>query len=746
MPEKKRLLIINDGLAKRGESVYSSKPEYNVEIKIAKNTTGALAILDEWAKQGNSADIITFDLHEYNGAFEEKLVGGQHLIAIEEWAEKHSQLKPKKIFCHSNAQDDVEKMTEAANIDGHFGKELGPLLNFLRGGNEHASDNSALFKYIDSAWGIHVPSFEEQQKIDPYDREKIDPSHAVKAVKNNKYTPYQALKGLNIKKVQIRSCLEDKDYPHHQEDFEFFTDGAVNGHLAFTLADVKWLREQKKTVLFATHDLNSVAMELLPELGGIIVLGKGTGHSQYIFDAHGIPAAFDNSEGNLRLEEQDGKKYLIRPANPKQKENAYKLKAGDEVSLGIGRFYDAHLPIYEDIFDGVEVLAGWASEICRQEKGLAVKANADTAQQVEVAIQHGAQGIGLVRTEHMFFAPSKLSVLRNVLDASDPQTLSSAMPAFKAAQQNDFESLFKAVPKDKDFPVRIRLLDAPPEEFLEGGQLKNFIERVGVENTRGARLALKTPTLYAAQAEAIFDAAAKTGYSGTPEIMVPLIYNAEELGKIKQEVEGVAERKGFKGKYHFGAMIETLQAVDDAKNIARISDFISFGSNDLTAEIIGCARNDMKATQVWMQQHDYNGLSPFKTLIKPVLQIMQKATEALRSEKKDTDISVCGSQVSGDWESIKACNDIGLNSISVLPTAARLLESRIMAGKACALGLNEEKLHSQLTISAARQGNGYSSKISPRGNFSEDTPTGTTLPDQNDRESRNNQWDNDKSQ
>jgi len=315
-------------------------------------------------------------------------------------------------------------------------------------------------------------------------------------------------------------------------------------------------------------------------------------------------------------------------------------------------------------------------------------ANADTPAQVVNAIQHGAVGIGLVRTEHMFFKQEGLDVLRSLLLAPANETV---LHNFEVYQQQQFKELLVAA-KGADIPVTIRLLDAPPEEFLNQEQLHEFKSNLGGQFLRGLPFALKAPGVYRAQLRALFEALRDSRFDGELKVMIPLVYNAGDLARIKSEYSSILQEYGDtidQERIRFGSMIETLGAIQTAGPIAKICDFVSFGTKDLTREIVGIPRNDVAGIDTWMRENE-TAISPYQSLCEPVREAIETALVEINSE--DTEISMCGEHVSGDFESIKFCHKFSFNCISVNPTGRVIKMSQIMLGKLRASDLKAEEL------------------------------------------------------
>ncbi len=197
------------------------------------------------------------------------------------------------------------------------------------------------------------------------------------------------------------------------------------------------------------------------------------------------------------------------------------------------------------------------------------------------------------------------------------------------------------------------------------------------------QLAQRVPGLYAMQAEAIFEAAKHSDFQGKFDIMIPLIRTPAELHAVKREIAEVAQKHGMRGRYGLRAMIETVDAVKHAGEIAREVDGISFGTNDLTAEVMGgIKRNDVAAAHQWSIDKNHVGKSPFLTLAEPVKDLMRQTVDAARAANPAINIGICGHQVAADPASLEFCQEIGLDSVSVPATVECMMPTRIFAAQA----------------------------------------------------------------
>jgi pyruvate, orthophosphate dikinase len=355
-----------------------------------------------------------------------------------------------------------------------------------------------------------------------------------------------------------------------------------------------------------------------------------------------------------------------------------------------------------------ETILKWADQI-RKGK-LAVRANADTGEDAANARELGAEGIGLCRTEHMFLAPDRLPIVRDMILANTPKQEEKALEQLRVAQQADFEEILEAM---DGLPVTVRLLDPPLHEFLPSveelkvklakkGKLSGKEQRMleaaeawsehnPMIGTRGVRLGVIKPGLYAMQVRALLDAAAKLRDAGKKpivEIMIPLTVTREEMALARSWVQEEIDRAlaGMKRKPNItiGTMIETPRAAIRADEIAEVSDFFSFGTNDLTQLTFGFSRDDIESRM--MPAYLEQGLlkrNPFDTIDQTgVGDLVRMGAERGRATKPDLKLGVCGEH-GGDPESIQLFYDAGLDYVSCSPfrvPIARLAAAQAIVG------------------------------------------------------------------
>jgi pyruvate,orthophosphate dikinase len=342
--------------------------------------------------------------------------------------------------------------------------------------------------------------------------------------------------------------------------------------------------------------------------------------------------------------------------------------------------------------DGIRALPeGWPT------RGLQVWANADYPADARRARSYGAKGIGLCRTEHMFFETERLPIVQRMILADTSEERTAALDELLPFQRSDFDGLFEAM---TGLPVIIRLIDPPLHEFMpdEHALLEDVIENriKGVEDAdkeelladiqgmhesnpmmglRGVRLSIVMPEIVSMQVRAIFEAAADVklrGFEPKPEVMIPLTGHVNELHVIQPKLEEIAkevmDEKGVTFEYKFGTMIEIPRAGLTADQIAETTEFFSFGTNDLTQFTFGYSRDD--AERNFLVTYVEEGIlpqNPFQTIDRDgVGQLMKLTVEKGRSTRLDLECGICGEH-GGDPNSIEWCHIIGLNYVSCSP-------------------------------------------------------------------------------
>ncbi len=363
---------------------------------------------------------------------------------------------------------------------------------------------------------------------------------------------------------------------------------------------------------------------------------------------------------------------------------------GDEISLDgtTGIVYEGIIETADaSLSEDFNTLMAWADK----KRVLKVRTNADTVHDAEIALKFGAEGIGLCRTEHMFFAPERILDMRRLILAEYQEERIEALEKLLPYQQKDFYDLFKLL---DDKPVTVRLLDPPLHEFLphtkeEIEHLAKVLKKpVGViedriENTqevnpmlghRGCRLGITFPEIYEMQIKAIFNAVCDLKDEDIhvkPEIMIPLVGFKRELTLMKELVlktaHTVLENRSMTCEFTVGTMIEVPRAALTADEIAKDADFFSFGTNDLTQMTLGFSRDDSSKFIHDYQNHKVFDVDPFESIdVNGVGKLMEIAKQLGRSTKPNLKMGICGEH-GGEPQSIQFCHELGLDYVSCSP-------------------------------------------------------------------------------
>jgi pyruvate, orthophosphate dikinase len=455
--------------------------------------------------------------------------------------------------------------------------------------------------------------------------------------------------------------------------------GAAIGIVLFD-ADVAAERGAHEPVILVRFDTTPDDIHGLAAAQGILTAHGGmASHAAVVARGMGKPCVAGCAA--LEIDERAGSCTI----------GGVEVREGETITVdgSNGRVIVGAAPVVQPgISADLETILTWADEF----RVLGVRANADTPADAERALRFGAEGIGLCRTEHMFFGEERLPVVQEMILADDEASRRAALDRLEPFQQSDFEAIFESM---RGLPVTIRLLDPPLHEFLPGeseatsAKMRDRIRALREVNpmlgTRGCRLGLQRPEIYEMQVRAIARAAAavaaRTGEAPIVEIMHPLVAFAEELRRLRDLTERVfaAEARGL--AYRCGTMIELPRAALRAGDLAGYADFFSFGTNDLTQTALGLSRDDAEGK--FLAGYLDDGViahNPFETLDQEgVGELVEIGVTRGRAVKPDLTIGICGEH-GGDAESISFCHSAGLNYVSCSPFRVPL--ARLAAAQA----------------------------------------------------------------
>jgi len=475
--------------------------------------------------------------------------------------------------------------------------------------------------------------------------------------------------------------------------------GAATGKIYFDAEDaVNAYKNGEENIVLVRLETSPEDIEGMHVSKGILT-GRGGMTSHAAVVARGMGTCCVAGCSKIKINEEE--KYFID-------KNGKKYVEGDWISLdgSTGNVYGERLPTVEPEMTGdFATLMGWADEL----RTLKVRTNADTPADVAQAVKFGAEGIGLCRTEHMFFDADRIPAMREMIVARTVEQRRKALDKLLPMQRADFEGLFREM---KGYPVTIRFLDPPLHEFLpqadediaklaeEMGltfeELKGVVAELHEFNPmmghRGCRLAVTYPEIAEMQTRAVIEAAInvnKEGMNVTPEIMIPLVGDVKELKYVKEVVVKTAneiiEKAGVKLDYKVGTMIEIPRAAITADEIAKEAEFFSFGTNDLTQMTFGFSRDDAgKFLEEYYNKKIYES-DPFARLDQTgVGKLVEMAAKLGRQTRPGLKLGICGEH-GGDPSSVEFCHKIGLDYVSCSPfrvPIARLAAAQAAVGGA----------------------------------------------------------------
>jgi len=466
--------------------------------------------------------------------------------------------------------------------------------------------------------------------------------------------------------------------------------GAATGKIVFTADEAVYEVEQGEKVILVRRETSPEDIHGMHVAEGILTSTGGmTSHAAVV--ARGMGKTCIAGCADLQI---DAKAKTIKAHDQIYREGDILTLDGTSGEVIVG-----DVPKIESEISGdLQTILEWADDF----REMHVRANADTPHDAEVARKFGAQGIGLCRTEHMFFDESRIDIMRKVIVSTDEKTRRAYLEELLPFQKEDFAGLFKVM---AGHPVTIRLLDPPLHEFLPNSdakilelaegmgmtfqELKTITENLHEVNPmlghRGCRLGITYPEIYEMQVRAITEAAievSKHGETAIVEIEVPLIATASELKHVRQMIESVVSGYGSQINfiYKVGTMIEIPRACLTANEIAEHADFFSFGTNDLTQTTFGISRDDAGKFISYYVDHNIIERDPAETIdVDGVGKLMHIAVTLGRENKPDLEVGICGEQ-GGDPKSIEFCQKIGLNYVSCSPY--RVPVARLAAAQA----------------------------------------------------------------
>lgn len=476
--------------------------------------------------------------------------------------------------------------------------------------------------------------------------------------------------------------------------------GAVSGKIYFNALEAEAAVKKGEKAILVRETTSPEDLAGMIAAGGILTAKGGvTSHAAVVARQMGKCCVAGCSE----ILVSEDKKEL------KTKDKVY--GEGDVISLDgyDGKVYEGEIHTVEPNLSGdFGVIMSWADGI----RSLKIRTNADKPEDALKALEFGAEGIGLCRTEHMFFEENRIPAIRRMIVADTESERREALDALLPYQKNDFKGIYEVM---KENPVTIRLLDPPLHEFLPhtDAEIRSLAEKIGVpyeklvrrtdelhENNpmlghRGCRLAISYPEIAEMQTRAIMEAAIEVseekGYNIVPEIMIPLTSSDKEMAYIRdivaKEAERCKEEKSSDIKYVIGTMIETPRAALTADEIAESAEFFSFGTNDMTQMTYGFSRDDTaKIIETYIEKNIFEE-DIFRSIDeKGVGKLLDIAVKLGRQTRNDLKIGICGEH-GGDPRSIEFCHKLGLNYVSCSPY--RVPIARIAAAQA-AIKCNQE--------------------------------------------------------
>ena len=457
--------------------------------------------------------------------------------------------------------------------------------------------------------------------------------------------------------------------------------GAASGCIYFTADEASEAAERGEKVLLIRDETSPEDLAGMVAAEGILTARGGmTSHAAVVARGMGKCCVAGCSEAKV----DEKNKTLVFDSGASYKE-------GDLISIdgSTGAVYEGAVKtVKPDVSGDFATLMSWADEI----RTLKVRANADNPRDAKQAVDFGCEGIGLCRTEHMFFEEERIPAIRRMIVADTAEERQEALEIIRPFQQGDFKEMFKVL---GERPMTVRLLDPPLHEFLPKTDLEieELADSMGLDyaklqdivddlhelnpmlGTRGCRLAVLYPEIAVMQTEAIIGAALEVkkecGFDIVPEIMIPLVGAAKELTFVKERVVETADKmiaeSGIEMKYMVGTMIEIPRACITADKIAEEAEFFSFGTNDLTQMTLGFSRDDTgKLLEYYVDKGIYDE-DPFKTLDEEgVGKLVEMSVKLGKQVRPNIKLGICGEH-GGDPKTIDFCHRVGLTYVSCSP-------------------------------------------------------------------------------
>lgn len=456
--------------------------------------------------------------------------------------------------------------------------------------------------------------------------------------------------------------------------------GAAAGAAVFDADEAEaWAREGKDVILCRVETSPEDIHGMHAARGVLTARGGMTSHAAVVARGMGTPCV--SGAGQLRIDSKTGVMSCM----------GRDINKGDLVTIdgSTGEvMVGAVKTLQPELAGDFATLMEWADSY----RTMKVRTNSDTPTDTATAREFGAEGIGLCRTEHMFFEGERIIAVRQMILAEDIEGRKAALEKLLPMQRSDFVEIFKIM---RGLPVTIRLLDPPLHEFLprEEDEFEDVAKAIGTDVTklkrraselhefnpmlghRGCRLGITYPEIYEMQARAIFEAAIaveeETGDTVVPEIMIPLVATEKELATLREHVDATAsdvfEEKGHHVNFMVGTMIELPRAALQAGSIANAADFFSFGTNDLTQTAIGISRDDAARFLEQYVKDDIFAQDPFVSIDQEgVGELVQIGADRGRATKADLKLGICGEH-GGDPASVEFCHRVGLDYVSCSP-------------------------------------------------------------------------------